>query len=495
MSLTKATYSMIEGEVFNVLDYGAVGNGIADDTSAFKNAIQAAQGGCVFVPLGEYRITSPLDDGVTEEIRLVGPSSAFFSHGFIDFPIYNYNNDFSPACIADPAGLATKFATIKCDGTNLLGSADGATVGTKDTLRYLANLCVYGYNGAEIGLYTSPLDALVENCHFALFEKFGICIRGGITSTFRKISFMDNGWNLNESGTTVFPATYVSGCALNIVSNFTPNDFYTVDGTFATTTMSFENFYINVRGWTGSNQSGYRGIQVHLGRGLNFDDIGSYTGHYFYVATGSANNIYVENYAFHGLTATSTDPHCIYSKYSALTLGVPVITNVAVPTSEILYVESEAQVWSPTAVWQNDFKTTVTREGSVTSRYENEIIVVTPGGTDNYAISNHTMPDTKGFCGFLILSIYKKSDFGDYGYSCVFAQKHTAGAGVDKISPTTPIASYNTGAGAFVKSISNLTFTSSGAIAFSVTWGAGYTASEPYFVNFALVGMDTLTAP
>lgn len=35
MSLTKATYSMIEGAPVNVLDYGAVGDGSAD--FAFKS--------------------------------------------------------------------------------------------------------------------------------------------------------------------------------------------------------------------------------------------------------------------------------------------------------------------------------------------------------------------------------------------------------------------------------------------------------------------------
>jgi hypothetical protein len=34
MSLTKATYSMINGASINVLDFGAVADGVSEDTSA-----------------------------------------------------------------------------------------------------------------------------------------------------------------------------------------------------------------------------------------------------------------------------------------------------------------------------------------------------------------------------------------------------------------------------------------------------------------------------
>ena len=59
MTLTKATYSMIDGAPINVLDYGAVGDGVADDTAALNAAFTAAgTSGCVYAPIGTYKISS-----------------------------------------------------------------------------------------------------------------------------------------------------------------------------------------------------------------------------------------------------------------------------------------------------------------------------------------------------------------------------------------------------------------------------------------------------
>ena len=60
MALTKVRNRMIEGDVVNVLDFGAVGDGAADDTASIQAAIDAGVGNAVYFPAGEYKVTSSL---------------------------------------------------------------------------------------------------------------------------------------------------------------------------------------------------------------------------------------------------------------------------------------------------------------------------------------------------------------------------------------------------------------------------------------------------
>src|SRR5664280_699765 len=55
----------------SVKDYGATGNGVTDDTAAFRNAIAAAQSlnqNGVYVPMGHYVLTGSLTLGPLELI-------------------------------------------------------------------------------------------------------------------------------------------------------------------------------------------------------------------------------------------------------------------------------------------------------------------------------------------------------------------------------------------------------------------------------------------
>lgn len=73
MALTKVTFSMIEGAFANVLDYGALGNGVADDTTAIQSAVDNVNslgGGTVYLPQGDYVVTAPIS--IYSNIRFIG---------------------------------------------------------------------------------------------------------------------------------------------------------------------------------------------------------------------------------------------------------------------------------------------------------------------------------------------------------------------------------------------------------------------------------------
>jgi len=66
MSLTKVSYSMIQGDAYNVLDFGADPTGVASSLAAFNLAV--ANGGLVYVPTGTYKLDGKVTfsvDGTT----------------------------------------------------------------------------------------------------------------------------------------------------------------------------------------------------------------------------------------------------------------------------------------------------------------------------------------------------------------------------------------------------------------------------------------------
>lgn len=65
--------------VYNVKDYGATGDGVADDTAAIQAAVTAAPwGSTVLLPTGAYRVTAPIT--ISKRLKLIGSGSGSSDH-------------------------------------------------------------------------------------------------------------------------------------------------------------------------------------------------------------------------------------------------------------------------------------------------------------------------------------------------------------------------------------------------------------------------------
>lgn len=176
MALTKATYSMIQGAVVNVLDYGAVGDGIADDTTAGTLAI--ATGKSVYWPTGTYKvspITSPTS--ITEPNRTsaweLADGQVMFGDGAQSKLLWG-----TPAtrqCFfkaADCTNIALR--NLSFDGGYSSIIADPDTDGSVDGVViegcYFANLLIDVLGGNQLALDSSSKYAkniIVQGCSTA----------------------------------------------------------------------------------------------------------------------------------------------------------------------------------------------------------------------------------------------------------------------------------------------------------------------------------------
>jgi hypothetical protein len=127
MSLTKVSYSMITGSVVNVLDYGAIGNGVANDTAAITAAVTAAPAGStVYFPVGTYRVTSGITDG-GKAIMFAGQGNGSIITGG-GFAILSLTAQFSSAQDLKIVASSYSANTIGIDVANGTNGVDNFTI-------------------------------------------------------------------------------------------------------------------------------------------------------------------------------------------------------------------------------------------------------------------------------------------------------------------------------------------------------------------------------
>jgi hypothetical protein len=178
MSLTKVTYAMIQDNPINVLDYGVIGNGVADDTTAFNNARAAAR--TAKVPLfikGTPKITAQL--AVTQK-----------EHWIFDGNIGNTSGSRPSSYLIKAASVAGALVTFSGSATNSIvqyGGIVGEAGNTGDGYVIQANSVVLEYpyveamgqDGIRVGSDT-PGSGINANSFFMLKPVAQANLRHGI---------------------------------------------------------------------------------------------------------------------------------------------------------------------------------------------------------------------------------------------------------------------------------------------------------------------------
>lgn len=244
MSLTKATYSMIQGAPANVLDYGADATGVADSTAAFNLAL--ATGQAVYAPKGTYKINIVISSsnktifgdgiGVTilspytaanPVITLNGDTAGQIIRNFLfqDFNIAGNNRQghgFAIINTADTRGCdEIVWRNLRVQSCNVGIICSGRSIWNELDNVY----CDYNIEGIHIETDQAVNTWLFNNCGTRVnqgtgfyAEKTDLSISGMIGFTFNNFNSEYNG---NDTSIAFVRGMYVSGAQGWVFNNLT----------------------------------------------------------------------------------------------------------------------------------------------------------------------------------------------------------------------------------------------------------------------------------
>jgi len=148
---TDVPISNISGALVSVKDYGAVGNGVADDTVAIQNAIAA--GPSVFFPCGDYKITAKISLSTGKTITGCGPANHW--RGSSGTRLVYYGTD---RALEIKPPVSTGYDTIniidiEINGVNATGSAMGLVIDGSASGAYVEGVYTSGMTISDFPSY------------------------------------------------------------------------------------------------------------------------------------------------------------------------------------------------------------------------------------------------------------------------------------------------------------------------------------------------------
>lgn len=230
MTLTKATYSMLDGPVGNVKDFGATGDGVTDDTVALQAAIDEicnAQGILLFPP-GIYKISASLTFPTKSfVIRGSGPTATNISEvpGSGQIKLFDMTGTNGPSVVIENMGFfGPNTSPPSYGGDGLYFSASNGVSVINCWFGGLTN----GVNKANDASFVRLLDCTFEFC------VTGILFNAGVQCIVDNTTFYRNNTDYNLSGScslslftnsthgeTINNCVYLNGATDAIVENVT----------------------------------------------------------------------------------------------------------------------------------------------------------------------------------------------------------------------------------------------------------------------------------
>jgi hypothetical protein len=208
MALTKVTNSMIAGAVVNVQDFGAVGDGVADDSGAIQAAINslASNGGTVYFPPGEYVIANTIIASSADVVFDLNKQYMAFKSTYepidpvTNVPITGSEYELYPVMFAVTANNCTfingNFHQGNYDRSTQFIWGNNNNVSNLRVLNcdFYDSLYVAGQQGVPVISRPFCTETVVENCYFYNC-KAGVVIQGpnSTISNCKSINTTSNG--------------------------------------------------------------------------------------------------------------------------------------------------------------------------------------------------------------------------------------------------------------------------------------------------------------
>jgi len=486
-TLQEQIQPLVSGAWITFEQNGAVGDGVADDTAVVFSTLVAAAGRTIVPAPGKiYRITQPLTDSAATKINIAGLAPVLFSHTDVTTMVNTNSSDYNAFNLAPLASVAV----FLCDGCNLIGAPDTATMNADSgKLRSLLNVFVLGKNGAEVGVYTSSADTTIDGVTFALFGRQGILTRGQITSRYGDIMTIDCGHALAATGAIGYPNTYYSGCSVLHLANKIAGDYSTINAD-RPSSLSHGMTFTWVRNQTCTTKSGLRGVQAHGLLSGTFENLQGYTGNLFVVCAATVAGYHVENYSTAGPAIGDNLPVCVYQYNSTLLLGAGYASNMGGTNlgNEVFSAGSNTLgIPQDCAQFQRG---SLAQTGPVRSRLKKRITVSTPGGTDVYTFSR-VIPEDIGFVGIVPVSMVRPANYASWTRAAFFTGNHKAGGSGWQPMTSVSLGTATTLGGGFSGA---LALSWSGAdLRASVTWGASWAVGDSFEIEVGLIGCGSLS--